>query len=82
MKYGMTATVLARKGVAPLVSEVATWATTFVAVDEPLLSAFFTPASVLPRRELPEGCHGAPGVRGRRPGEILSAVHRLGAVRR
>jgi hypothetical protein len=39
----MAAAVLARKGVAPLVSEVATRATAFVVVDEAFLSAFFTP---------------------------------------
>ena len=43
MTYGMAAAVLARKGVAPLVSEVATRATAFVVVDEAFLSAFFTP---------------------------------------
>ena len=80
MTYGMTAAVLARKGVAPSVSGVAPRATALV-VDEPLLSAFFTSASALPHREPPEGCHGAPGLRGRAQA-MLSGVHGLGAVRR
>ena len=82
MTYGMAAAALARKGVAPLVAGVATGAAAFVVVDEAFLSAFFTP----PPRAYPIESHlrGVVGhlAYGAAAGAMLSAAHRLGAVKR
>jgi hypothetical protein len=82
MTYGMAATALARKSVPPLRAGVATGVAAFVAVDEGVLSAFFTP----PPWAYPVESHlrGVVGhlAYGTVSGAMLSAARRLGAVKR
>jgi hypothetical protein len=80
MTYGAAAATLARKGVAPLVAGLATGAVAFVAVDEALLSAFFTP----PPQAYPIESH-ARGVVGHlalgaAAGTLLFGARRLGVA--